>query len=1566
MPIRKSFSAAIRRTFLVSFATFFLIATVVSLRSTSALTNNGNITTFGSPLTENFDTLAATPTATPLAWTDNSTIPGWYTNQATYRAIDGNSNTGSVYSFGSAGSTDRALGSVGSSGTNDVYWAVKFVNNTGGTITSLSVSYVGEEWRAGGCTPTPCTPAAQTVDFQYQVANTGVITDANIPSTNWLDHDPLDFTSPVTGTQTGVPLDGNAAANRTALASTITFATPVNNGQEIWLRWKDINHANNDHGLAIDDLSVTANGVGGGTPAPTPIPTATPTPAPPVSTNPTGIGSANPNSVLAGASSLLTVNVTPGTNPPSSGLTVVANLSSIGGSVTQQFLGSGNSFTFQAVVDPGTTPGSKTLPVTITDAEARTGSASITLTVEQPPPPADHVVISQVYGGGGNSGATFTNDFVELYNPSTVTFDLNGWTVQYSSAGGSSWDTGKQPLGGTIAPGEYYLVSLASSGAVGEPLPPANATGEVNMSGTTGKVALVNNGVSLIGTCPVGGASIVDFVGYGTTANCREGATNAPAPSNTTAVLRKNSGALDTNNNANDFATGTPTPRRTAPFAEVGPAVISTDPISGGTNAPRDDSVTVNFTEPVDVVGSWFNVNCAHTGPHNDATVSGGGKSFVITPNVSFEPGEQCTVTVNKDAVHDEDTDDSAPNTDTLAADFSWSFTVAVALAPPPYPRSVHLTMGNPTGATADINHPDNYLMEKDAYTLSYNRDKGTPNWVSWHLDSSWTGNLTRVDSFRPDPQVPADWYRVQATDFFSTGFDRGHMTPNADRDNANSIPINQETFLMSNMVPQAPGNNQGPWADLENFLRSLLNNNEVYIVSGPAGVGGTGSSGGVTTTVAGGHVTVPAQTWKVALVLPKGDDDVSRVTAATRTIAVIMPNDDAIRADDWTRFIVSVDQVEQLTGYDFFSNVPDAIENSIEAGVNGTNPPGTTTQSVTTAEDTPATITLSAVSPDTNPIFTYTVSQPAHGTLTGTGADRVYNPAPDFSGTDSFTFSVSDGHANSNTSTVTITVTEVNDAPLAADDSKSTQEDTPLSFPAGDLTVNDSVGAADESGQTLTVSSVSGGADTHGTVALEGGQVTYTPELDYHGAASFTYQVCDDGTTAGSSDPRCATAVVNVTVASVNDAPTVASQSAETDEDTAKLITLGGSDVDGDSLSFSIVNPPAHGSATLSGATVTYTPSANYNGTDSFTFKANDGTVDSAPATVSLVINPVNDAPTLGGVPASASINELTSYTFTASAIDVDVPAQALTFSLVNAPIGATINPSTGVFTWTPSEAQGGTGVPFGFKVRVTDGVVATDNDVTLTVNEINQAPLLNPIGDRVVILGDTLAFTAIGSDTDIPFQTLSYGLSGVVPAGATINSATGAFSWTPTAAQSGFSYTFNVVVSDGIMPTLTTITVSVVGPFGIEQGVLSQLIALRQSTTDKQDGQKLDDAIQHLSRAVDPGNWIDAAHVQPKQGEKAFGETKDAVNKLRDLLKNKKSAMSDALLQSFIDRLLRATRLVAQTAINESAAAGGDPNDIAKANDELAQGDADASGDKPDSAVEHYRNAWQNASKK
>jgi predicted extracellular nuclease len=175
---------------------------------------------------------------------------------------------------------------------------------------------------------------------------------------------------------------------------------------------------------------------------------------------------------------------------------------------------------------------------------------------------ANHVVISQVYGGGGNTGAPYTNDFIELFNPTATAVNLTGWSVQYASATGTSWTT-KVDLTGTIQPGKYYLIQQASGGTVGVALPTPDQTGTISMSATAGKVALVNSTTALTGNCPTG-AVIVDFVGYGSTADCFEGTGPAPAPSNTNADIRTFSGCIDANNNSTDFTSAAPTPRNSA------------------------------------------------------------------------------------------------------------------------------------------------------------------------------------------------------------------------------------------------------------------------------------------------------------------------------------------------------------------------------------------------------------------------------------------------------------------------------------------------------------------------------------------------------------------------------------------------------------------------------------------------------------------------------------------------------------------------------------------------------------------------------------------------------------------------------------------------------------------------------------------------------------------------------------------------------------------------------------------------------------------------------------------
>lgn len=221
-----------------------------------------------------------------------------------------------------------------------------------------------------------------------------------------------------------------------------------------------------------------------------------------------------------------------------------------------------------------------------------------------------NVVISQVYGGGGNSGSTFRNDFIELFNRSNVAVSLSGWSVQYASATGTTWQ--RTDLSGTLQPGQYYLVQEAVGTGGTVTLPTPDASGSIPMAATAGKVALVSSTTLL--TCGTGCAtlpSIIDFLGYGGTANSFEGAGPAPALTNTTVAARSGNGCQDTDGNATDFTSSPPNPRNTAsptspcggsatqPVVATCPATLSTvsgTSASANLSATDGDGVVTNAT----------------------------------------------------------------------------------------------------------------------------------------------------------------------------------------------------------------------------------------------------------------------------------------------------------------------------------------------------------------------------------------------------------------------------------------------------------------------------------------------------------------------------------------------------------------------------------------------------------------------------------------------------------------------------------------------------------------------------------------------------------------------------------------------------------------------------------------------------------------------------------------------------------------------------------------------------------------------------------------------------------
>jgi endonuclease G len=246
--------------------------------------------------------------------------------------------------------------------------------------------------------------------------------------------------------------------------------------------------------------------------------------------------------------------------------------------------------------------------------------------------------------------------------------------------------------------------------------------------------------------------------------------------------------------------------------------------------------------------------------------------------------------------------------------------------------------MGNPSQATTNAGNSENYLITRPQYALSYAKNKGIPNWVAWELNADWLGDAHRVGKFAPDEELPADWERVKPSDYTGSGFDRGHMTNSEDR--SRSPEDNISTFLMTNIIPQSPDNNQGVWVQLENYSRQLVRSGkELFIISGGHGQGGIGSKG-LKATIGRGKVSVPAVTWKVILVLDKPNSGVAGVDRNARTIAVIVPNKQGIKSDSWRQYLTSVREVEKLTGYQFFSSVPAEIRSVINARIDSVPSP--------------------------------------------------------------------------------------------------------------------------------------------------------------------------------------------------------------------------------------------------------------------------------------------------------------------------------------------------------------------------------------------------------------------------------------------------------------------------------------------------------------------------------------------------------------------------------------------------------------------------------------------------
>lgn len=246
---------------------------------------------------------------------------------------------------------------------------------------------------------------------------------------------------------------------------------------------------------------------------------------------------------------------------------------------------------------------------------------------------------------------------------------------------------------------------------------------------------------------------------------------------------------------------------------------------------------------------------------------------------------------------------------------------VAPPAADPPAPPSSnpHLALGNPSQAATT--NPNNYLIQRRQYVLSYSRDRNGLNWASWEVDAAWLGSTDRQDNFRPDGALPAGFYQVTPNDYRGSGYDRGHVVPSGDR--TGSVGDNAATFLMTNIIPQAPDNNRGPWRELEEYGRSLVYqyDHSLHVFAGAYGSQGT---------IGDRAIAVPSRLWKIIVVYDRLPNGSLGLGSDSQIIAVDLPNSNQV-SPDWRRYQTSVQRIEIAAGHSFFEKLPAELQTQLK-----------------------------------------------------------------------------------------------------------------------------------------------------------------------------------------------------------------------------------------------------------------------------------------------------------------------------------------------------------------------------------------------------------------------------------------------------------------------------------------------------------------------------------------------------------------------------------------------------------------------------------------------------------
>ncbi|MCP4378657.1 MAG: tandem-95 repeat protein, partial [bacterium] len=532
--------------------------------------------------------------------------------------------------------------------------------------------------------------------------------------------------------------------------------------------------------------------------------------------------------------------------------------------------------------------------------------------------------------------------------------------------------------------------------------------------------------------------------------------------------------------------------------------------------------------------------------------------------------------------------------------------------------------------------------------------------------------------------------------------------------------------------------------------------------------------------------------------------DDQSKAIAEDTAVAITLTGSD-LDGDPITFAVASVPgngslsgTVPNLTytpnanfhGSDSFTYIAndgmlDSAPATVSITVNPVNDaPTADDQSKTTTEDTAVAITLTGSDIDGDTISFVVVSSLAHGSLSGIAPNLSYIPNRNFHGTDSFTYKSNDGQLDSTLATVSITVEPANDTPVADNQNKTTAEDTAVAI---------TLTGSDIDGDVLNFVVISGPGS--GSLSGTPPNLSYTPDANFHGSDNFTYLAND-----GSLDSAPAT--VNITIQAANDAPTADDQIKTTDEDTAVAIILTGSDIEGSSLTFTVASGPSNGALSGVAPNLSYTPNANFHGSDSFTYRSNDGLLDSAPATVSITVDPVNDAPVADSQNKVTAEDTAVAITLTGSDIDGDT----ISFTVVSGPGNGSLSGTAPDLTYTPNVNFHGSD---SFTYRSNDGLLdSAPATVSITVNAANDAPTAD---DQIKTTAEDTAVAITLTGSDLEGDALTFAVASG-PGNGTLSGISPNLSYTPNANFHG-SDSFTYIANDGLLdsaPATVNITVT------------------------------------------------------------------------------------------------------------------------------------------------------------